>query len=132
MNNCGEIEPMTAAEIAATYGIRVYTIGVGTNGEAPFPVVDPFGRKSFQKVPVEIDEDMLSKISELTDGKYFRATNNQALKNVYEQIDQLEKTKMLSMTISHANEMFFPFLLAAVILLALNILIKLTVGRILP
>lgn len=132
MNNCGEIEPITAADIAATYGIRVYTIGVGTNGEAPMPFVDPFGRTIYQNVPVEIDENTLSKISEITDGKYFRATNNQALKEVYAQIDQLEKTKMMSMTISHTNDVFFPFLLTAVVLLLISMLISYTVGRVLP
>ena len=132
MNNCGEIEPVTAAEIAANYGIRVYTIGVGTNGEAPFPMYDAWGRKFYQNVPVEIDEATLSKISQITDGKYFRATNNQALKDIYAQIDQLEKTKMESMTISHVNEKFYPFLVLALILLTMKIILRYTIGRILP
>jgi len=132
MNNCGEIEPITAAEIAASYGIRVYTIGVGTNGEAPYPVIDPWGRKIFQNVPVEIDEATLGKISKITDGKYFRATNNQALKDIYSQIDKLEKTKMESMTISHVHEKFFPFLALALGLLVLKILLRYTIARVLP
>jgi Ca-activated chloride channel family protein len=132
MNNCGEIEPVTAAEIAAGYGIRVYTIGVGTNGEAPYPMVDAWGRKFYQNVPVEIDESTLSKISQITDGKYFRATGNQALKDIYAQIDKLEKTKMESMTISHVNEKFFPFLILALGLLVLKIILRYTVGRVLP
>ncbi|MCQ2251458.1 MAG: VWA domain-containing protein [Bacteroidales bacterium] len=132
MNNCGQIEPITAAEIAATYGIRVYTIGVGTNGTAPFPVTDMWGRKTYQDMEVDIDESTLRKISAITDGKYFRATNNQALKEVYQQIDKLEKTKMESMTISHANDLFHPFLVWAMILMMANILIRLTVGRVLP
>jgi len=128
----GEIEPLTAAEIAASFGIRVYTIGVGTNGTAPYPVVDPWGRKYYEQVQVEIDESTLSKIAQITDGKYFRATNNQTLKDVYQQIDQLEKTKMLSMTVSHANDLFHPFLLWALGLMLFNLIVKLTVGRILP
>lgn len=131
MNNMGEVEPITAAEIAATFGIRVYTIGVGTNGTAPFPVMDPFGRTTYQQEPVEIDEKTLTQISKITDGKYFRATNNQALKEVYEQIDKLEKTKMESMTISHANDHFHPFLFWAMVLMAINLIIRLTVGRVL-
>lgn len=132
MNNMGEIEPLTAAEIAASFGIRVYTIGVGTNGTAPYPVVDPWGRKYYEQVQVEIDESTLTKIAQITDGKYFRATNNQTLKDVYQQIDQLEKTKMLSMTVSHANDLFHPFLLWALGLMLFNLIVKLTVGRILP
>jgi Ca-activated chloride channel family protein len=132
MNNCGEIEPVSAAEIAATYGIRVYTIGVGTQGYAPYPTTDIWGRKVYEQVKVDIDEATLNKIAKITDGRYFRATHNQALKDIYEQIDQLEKTKMLSMTISHANDLFHPFLLWALILMVLNILIRLTVGAVLP
>ncbi|MCR5453863.1 MAG: VWA domain-containing protein [Bacteroidales bacterium] len=132
MNNSGEIEPISAAEIAATYGIRVYTIGIGTNGTAPYPVTDIWGHRVYEQVKVEIDESTLQKIAKITDGKYFRATNNQALKNVYEQIDQLEKTKMLSMTISHANDLFHPFLVWALVLMALNVLIRITVGAVKP
>ncbi len=132
MNNTGEIEPISAAEIAATYGIRVYTIGVGTNGTAPYPTIDIWGRKTYEQVKVEIDEPTLQKIAKLTEGKYFRATNNQALKSVYEQIDKLEKTKMLTMTISHATDLFHPFLLWALILMVLNVIIRLTVGAVLP
>ncbi|MBQ9212728.1 MAG: VWA domain-containing protein [Bacteroidales bacterium] len=132
MNNCGEIDPITAADIAAKFGIRVYTIGVGTNGEAPFPVVDAWGRKFFQNMPVEIDEATLTKISQITDGKYFRATNNQALKDIYSQIDKLEKTKIESMTISHVNEKFYPYLVLALCLLVLKILLRYTLGRVLP
>ena len=132
VNNLGEIEPLSAAEIAATYGIRVYTIGVGTTGTAPYPTIDQWGRKVYQQMPVDIDEATLQQIAKITDGKYFRATNNQALKNVYEQIDKLEKTKMMSMTISRAEDLFHPFLLWALILMVLNVLIRMTVGAVLP
>ncbi len=132
MNNCGEIEPVSAAEIAATYGIRVYTIGVGTQGYAPYPTTDIWGRKVYEQVKVDIDEATLQKIAKITDGQYFRATDNQALKNVYKKIDELEKTKMLSMTISHSEDLFHPFLLWALILMVLNVLIRLTIGAVLP
>ncbi len=132
MNNCGAIEPVSAAEIAATYGIRVYTIGVGTRGTAPFPATDVWGRKVYTQVEVDIDEATLQQISKITDGKYFRATDNQTLKSIYQQIDKLEKTKMMSMTLSHANDLFHPFLLLALILMVLNLIIKMTVGAILP
>ena len=132
MNNCGEIEPVSAAEIAATYGIRVYTIGVGTQGYAPYPTTDIWGRKVYEQVKVDIDEATLQKIAKITDGQYFRATDNQALKNVYKKIDELEKTKMLSMTISHSEDLFHPFLLWALILMVLNVLIRMTVGAVLP
>ena len=132
VNNVGAIEPVSAAEIAATYGIRVYTIGVGTQGTAPYPITDQWGRKAYTQVQVDIDEATLQQISKITDGKYFRATDNQTLKNIYNQIDKLEKTKMMSMTISHANDLFHPFLLLALILMVLNLIIKMTVGAILP
>ena len=132
MNNCGAIEPVSAAEIAATYGIRVYTIGVGTRGTAPFPATDVWGRKVYTQVEVDIDEATLQQISKITDGKYFRATDNQTLKSIYQQIDKLEKTKMMSMTFSRANDLFHPFLLLALILMVLNLIIKMTVGAILP
>ena len=93
VNNRGMIAPMTAAEIAKTYGIRVYTIGVGTQGVAPYPVQTPFGVQ-YQDMQVEIDEAILMDISKMTDGKYFRATDNEKLKQVYAEIDKLEKSRM--------------------------------------
>ncbi|MCM1441552.1 MAG: VWA domain-containing protein, partial [Roseburia sp.] len=89
VNNRGMIAPVTAAELAKTYGIRVYTIGVGTYGEAPYPVQTPFGIQ-LQNVPVEIDEDVLKQIAATTGGQYFRATDNDKLKQIYQEIDQLE------------------------------------------
>ena len=126
------VENGTYAEIAAKYGIRVYTIGVGTQGYAPYPTTDIWGRKVYEQVKVDIDEATLQKIAKITDGQYFRATDNQALKNVYKKIDELEKTKMLSMTISHSEDLFHPFLLWALILMLLNVLIRMTVGAVLP
>lgn len=93
-NNAGSIDPMTAAEIATTYSVRIYTIGVGTRGMAPMPVRDIYGRLQYQQMEVNIDETMLENIAELTNGKYFRAVNNEALKEIYNEIDQLEKTRI--------------------------------------
>jgi Ca-activated chloride channel homolog len=93
VNNRGIIAPVTAAEIAKTFGIRVYTIGVGTQGVAPYPVQTPFGVQ-YQDIPVEIDEGILKEIATKTDGKYFRATDNESLAKVYTEIDKLEKSRM--------------------------------------
>jgi Ca-activated chloride channel family protein len=93
VNNRGEIDPITAAQIAQTYGIRIYTIGVGTIGTAPYPVQTPFGIR-YQNMPVDVDEKTLQTIASMTDGQYFRATNNRALRQIYSEIDKLEKTKI--------------------------------------
>ena len=93
VNNRGMVAPMTAAEIAKSFGIRVYTIGVGTQGVAPYPVQTPYGIQ-YQDMPVEIDEAILKDISSMTDGKYFRATDNEKLKQVYAEIDKLEKSRI--------------------------------------
>jgi Ca-activated chloride channel family protein len=93
VNNRGEIAPATAADIAKTFGIRVYTIGVGSQGMAPYPVQTPFGTE-FQNMPVEIDEGILKDIAQTTGGKYFRATDNNKLEEVYKEIDKLEKSKI--------------------------------------
>lgn len=93
-NNYGEVTPLVAAELAKAKNIRVYTIGVGTNGLAPSPVMTPFGVR-FENVPVEIDEETLTKIADKTGGKYFRATDEQSLKSIYKEIEKLEKRKML-------------------------------------
>jgi Ca-activated chloride channel family protein len=92
VNNRGEITPQMAAEVAETYGIRVYTIGVGANGEAPYPVMTPWG-PDVQNVKVEIDEDLLRQIADATGGKYFRATDNTKLAEIYSEINQMEKTR---------------------------------------
>ncbi len=93
-NNAGTLEPIQAAELAQSMGIKVYTIGVGTKGEAPVPVTDIFGRQQVQWMQVNIDEDTLQKVAELTGGKYFRATDTDSLEKIYDEIDQLEKTKV--------------------------------------
>jgi Ca-activated chloride channel family protein len=93
MNNRGEIDPLTAAQIAQTFGIRIYTIGVGTQGEAPYPVMTPFGKR-YQNIPADVDEKTLQQIADMTNGQYFRATNNRTLKQIYNDIDKLEKTRI--------------------------------------
>ncbi|MEJ5264258.1 MAG: VWA domain-containing protein [Bacteroidales bacterium] len=116
VNNQGSIAPMTAAEIAKAFGIRVYTIGVGTRGMAPYPVQTPFGTQ-YQDMEVEIDEPLLQQIAQLTGGKYFRATNNQKLREIYKEIDRMEKTRVEIKEYKKREEEFFKFGMAAFILL---------------
>jgi Ca-activated chloride channel family protein len=116
MNNRGEIDPLTAAQIAKTFNIRIYTIGVGTVGEAPYPVQTPFGIR-YQNIPVDVDEKTLAQIADMTDGRYFRATNNKALKEIYDEIDKLEKTRVEVKAYRSYTELFYPW--AAIVLLSL-------------
>lgn len=125
-NNTGSIPPITAAEIAKQFGIRVYTVGLGTHGYAPYPVQTPIGVQ-YQQVPVDVDEGTLTKIANITGGKYFRATNNQTLKNIYDQIDRLEKAKIDVTQYHKKTELFLPFALIALLLLAIEFLLKNTV-----
>ncbi len=128
-NNAGSVDPLTAAEIAKTYGVRVYTIGVGTHGTAPFPSQDMFGRPVYRQMPVDIDEDMLKQISGMTKGEYFRATNNEKLKEIYARIDQMEKTKIDVRQYSRKHEEYRPFALLALVLLVLEVLLRNTLLR---
>jgi Ca-activated chloride channel homolog len=128
-NNAGSIDPLTAAEIARTFGIRVYTIGVGTRGTAPYPVRNVFGDQVYIQVPVDIDEAMLKQIAEMTKGEYFRATNNQKLKEIYAQIDKLEKTKIDVKKYARKHEEYRRFAIAALILVVLEIFLRNTVLR---
>jgi len=128
-NNAGSIDPLTAAEIARTFGIRVYTIGVGTHGTAPFPYRNVFGDLVYTQVKVDIDEPMLKQIAELTNGDYFRATSNQKLKDIYAEIDQLEKTKIDVKKYARKHEEYRQFAIAALVLLVLEILLRNTVLR---
>ena len=132
VNNRGDVGPVTAAEIAASFGIRVYTIGVGTRGTAPVPVQDAFGRTITRSMPVEIDEDVLKKIAMTTDGTYFRATDNTKLREIYQQIDELEKTRMDVKQFSNKKEEYFPFLLAAMLILLFEIMLRYTIFRTIP
>lgn len=132
VNNQGSIDPLTAAELAKSFGIRVYTIGIGSMGTAPYPVQDVFGRTYLQDMPVEIDEATLQQIADMTNGKYFRATNNQKLREIYAEIDQLEKSKIDVKEFSKKQEEYFLFALSAIILLLLEILLRYTVLRRIP
>jgi Ca-activated chloride channel family protein len=131
VNNSGEVAPLTAAEIATTYGIRVYTIGIGTIGTAPYPAMTPFGVQ-IQQLPVEIDEEMLRKIAEMTDGKYFRATSNTKLLEIYGEINKLERDKVEVDSLIRHKEEYTPFALVALACLLLELLLRLTVLRRIP
>lgn len=128
-NNAGSIPPLTAAEIAKHFNVRVYTVGVGTNGYAPYPVPSPYGGITYQKMPVQIDEATLSKIASVTGGKYFRATNNEKLKAIYEQIDRMEKAKIDVTQYRKKTEVFWPFALFAAVLLLLEFILRNTVFK---
>ncbi len=130
-NNRGEVAPLTAAEIAKTFGIRVYTIGVGSIGTAPYPVQTPFGTQ-VQNMEVKIDEGMLKQIAQITDGRYFRATSNLKLAEIYKEIDQLEKSKIEVKEFSRRMEEYMPFALAGIFLLAVSLLLKNTLFQNIP
>ncbi len=131
VNNRGEIAPKTAAEIAKIFGIRVYTVGVGTMGMAPYPVNTPFGIK-YQNMKVEIDEKVLKEVALATDGRYFRATDNRKLKEIYKQIDQLEKSKIEVKEVSRRKEEFAGFALIAFFLLVAEGVFRILLFRALP
>jgi Ca-activated chloride channel family protein len=122
-NNMGSIAPLTAAQIAKTFGIRVYTVGIGTHGYAPYPVQTAFGVQ-YQRMLVDVDEGTLTKIADITGGKYFRATDNHTLANIYSQIDKLEKAKIAVTQYHKKTELFLPFALAALALLSLEFISK--------
>ena len=132
VNNTGSIDPISAAEIAKMFGLRVYTIGVGTNGTAPYPVQDFFGNKRYQQVEVNIDEDMLKQIANMTGAQYFRATDNSSLDKIYSEIDKMEKSRIEVYEFEKKTEEFFPFAAIALGLLALVFLMRTFVLRIFP
>lgn len=129
-NNAGEIDPMTAAQLAEEFKIRAYTIGVGTKGTAPTPYAyDMRGNLVYKNLPVNIDEDLLKNIAKQTGGKYFRATDNEKLNEIYAEIDKLEKTKLQELKFYSYDEKFEKFALAAFILFGLELLLRFTVYR---
>lgn len=130
-NNQGTITPLTAAEIAESFGIRVYTIGVGTVGEALYPVQTYMGVE-YIKMPVEIDEDMLRQIAATTGGQYFRATDNTSLREIYSEIDQLEKVKMRVENFTQKSEHFPPFLWTSLVLAVMALMLRSTIFRSMP
>ena len=125
INNKGVVAPFTAAEIAKQFGIRVYTIGVGTEGYAPYPFQTPFGVQ-YQDVEVQIDEETLQNIATVTDGKYFRATNNSKLKEIYKDIDKLEKSKIEVTEFHKRSEEFSNFAIPAFIILLFGFILEKT------
>lgn len=125
VNNTGKIDPQTALELAKAYQIKVYTIGVGTEGEALFPVQTPMGIQK-QMLPVQIDEPLLKQIAAQTGGQYFRATNNKKLADIYHKIDQLEKIKIKVNAFTEYKDLFFPFVFAALGALLLSLILRLT------
>ena len=131
VNNTGEIAPVTAAEIAKTFGIRVYTIGVGTQGEAPYPFQTAFGIQ-YQNVPVEIDEQTLKQMAATTGGQYFRATDNASLKEIYSEIDKMEKTKISVQEYSKKQEEYKNWAILLFVLLLIEILLRNTLLRNIP
>jgi Ca-activated chloride channel homolog len=131
VNNAGEIDPLTAAQIAQKFGVRIYAVGVGTMGEAPYPFQTPFGVR-YQNMPVEIDENLLKQIAATTGGKYFRATNNNKLQEIYNEIDHLEKTRVEVTSYRNARELFYGWVFTGMILLIGEIGLSRTYLRKLP
>lgn len=132
-NNAGKIQPLTAAEAAQALGIKVYTIGVGIRGDAPYPVRDPFtGQTHYESIPVDIDEDTLTQIATMTHGKYFRADSSDTLKKIYAEIDRLEKTDAEVKKIRQYDELFGFSVIAGLAVLLLEIILNQTVWRKLP
>jgi len=123
VNNMGSLDPLSAAEIAKLYGVRIYTVGVGTNGMAPYPVQTPYGIQ-YQNIKVEIDEELLKKVAQLTDGQYFRATNNATLHQIYQKIDKMEKSK-IDVTIFKRKKEEYAFLaIIAIAMIAFEFLLR--------
>ena len=128
VNNSGEVSPQTAAEIAKTYGIRVYTIGVGANGMAPYPVITPWGM-DVQQMKVEIDEDLLKNIADVTGGRYFRATDNTKLSEIYSEINKMEKARTTIDSFPVYKELFGKYALWTLVCLLLELVIRLIIRR---
>ena len=122
MNNSGEIDPVTAAELAQNFQIRIYTIGVGSRGTAPYPVVDPIFGKRYQSVSVDIDEEMLTQIAEMTGGTYFRATDTESLQQIYSQIDRLERTEIEEIYYTDYEDLYDQFLLFSLLFLCIGMI----------
>lgn len=131
VNNAGFIDPITATDAAIQFGARVYTIGVGTKGMAPYPM-QMGNRTVYREIEVRIDEELLQEIAQLTGGKYFRATDNESLKEIYDEIDTLEKSKIQVASISRQKEEFYPLALAAAVLLLFEFLMRHTFLRSIP
>lgn len=131
VNNTGEISPKMAANLAKTFGIRIYTIGVGTRGEAPYPMPTPFGTR-VQNIPVDLDEPTLKEVAQIADGQYYRAVDNKSLDKVYDSIDKLEKSKVISKNFTNYEDLYLPWLLLAFALLLLEFVLRHTYLRSTP
>ena len=131
-NNTGNVAPITAAEIAKKKGIKVYTIGVGRNGMAPYPAENEFGRISYVNLPVVIDETTLKTVASITGGKYFRATDNNVLAQIFEEIDQLEKSEIDVRNFSNTEDNYMPWALLALLLISVELIIRHTMLRSIP
>ncbi len=131
-NNTGNVAPITAAEIAKKKGIKVYTIGVGRNGMAPYPAENEFGRISYVNLPVVIDETTLKTVASITGGKYFRATDNNVLAQIFEEIDQLEKSEIDVRNFSNTEDNYMPWALLALLLISVELIIRHTLLRSIP
>jgi len=131
-NNAGKVAPLTAAEAAHALGVKVYTIGVGTQGQAPMPATDMFGRRVYQMVPVDIDEETLTKISDMTGGKYYRADNAEKFEAIYSEIDKLEKTEADVKKFAQHTELFAWLIAIGIVLLTAEVALGQTVLRRLP
>jgi Ca-activated chloride channel homolog len=131
VNNSGAIAPLTASEIAETFGIRVYTIGAGSRGMAPYPVQTPFGMQ-LQNMEVEIDEEVLGNIAQMTGGQYFRATDNESLQQIYQEIDKLEKSKISVTEFSKRKEEYYVLAFSAALLLIGDVFLRTTILRTIP
>lgn len=127
VNNAGTISPLTAAEAARALGVKIYTICVGTKGLVPYPFRDVYGRKVYQNIPIEIDEDVLKKIASVTGGKYYLASDTETLRRIYDDINKLEKTKIEHLGYREYSELFYYFLIPGLILLLLEIILSNTV-----
>ena len=132
VNNAGKVAPLTVAEAAQTLRVKVYTIGVGMRGKAPMPVRNVFGQTEYQWVPVDIDEDTLQKIADMTGGKYYRADNTQKFQAIYAEIDKLEKTEAEVKKFAHHEELFAWLISPGLALLLLEVLLRQTLLRRLP
>lgn len=132
VNNAGTISPMVAAEAAKALKIKVYTIGVGSKGLVPYPLKDQYGRTVYKNIPIEIDEEVLRKIADLTAGKYYRASDTETLRRIYDDIDRLEKSNIEHFGYTEYDELFNNFLIPALIILAIEILLAHTVFMRIP
>ncbi|MBD3409575.1 MAG: VWA domain-containing protein [Ignavibacteriales bacterium] len=131
VSNAGEVDPLTAAEIAKNFDVRIYAVGVGTRGEAPYPYQTPFGLQT-RMVPVEIDEPTLKRVAETTGGTYFRATSNKKLEEIYKEIDSMEKTRISVTSYRNKSELFYGWLFLGLAFLAIELTLSKTVFRTLP